>query len=114
MENPKEVISALERSTGVDRALDAEIATLCGFTRVLSTRQRWRSPTGREFEPLPRLTYSLDAGKALANELFPDLCVAIAWGEEGWKAQVEDGPICFSKTGPAALCLAILGRLLNG
>lgn len=114
MNSPHTVVSALERATNFDRALDAAIANACGFTRVASTQQRWRGPSGQDYEPLPRFTYSLDAGKALALEMFPKLPVAIVWGEGENRAQIEGGPACYAATAPIALCLAVLRKMTDG
>jgi hypothetical protein len=77
------LITRVEALTGPDREVDAEIALAVGWVSMTDRQGDtwWHLPDG-DWQRLPRLTGSLDAGKALLGQLLPGL---------GWSVGKPDG-----------------------
>ena len=69
---PPDLLAALSKATGPDRALDAEIATITGWRYVVAldgAHREWRTPEDRP-AALPFYTASIEAALTVVPEGF--------------------------------------------
>ncbi|MBB4184212.1 hypothetical protein GGE07_000838 [Sinorhizobium terangae] len=114
-----EIIDRLERGIEINRALDAALAQLIGWTRKVEYIKRdgvptpdrkvlWIVPDGDDTGLIPYYTTSVEAAFDFAQALLPGSVGGVSWDNGNFTAIVNDGPYCSSATPAVAVCLAAL------
>lgn len=112
-----EVIRSIEASEGPHRKLDQGLALLVGYRLEIVNdadgiaHKVWYEPGSATVVRLPAFTSTVDHALKFAKMIDADEFVGgVAWGPEGFKAQIEGGPQCHAATPALAVCLAALQK----
>ncbi|MCV9961163.1 hypothetical protein OIU34_04550 [Pararhizobium sp. BT-229] len=119
--SPQELVRRLTALSRPDRALDAEIGMMIGYTRRMKndldpeTGQElhvavWESPNGDEVR-MPHFTQLIHDAHLLVQTILPLSIGGASWDEKGGAARIDNGPYVTAANSAIAICIAALGQM---
>lgn len=119
-----EVIAQIKGANAPSRHLDAEVALVLGYKKVIESagaaisngttpKAHWVNPEGQIVSKLPYYTSDIMHAYMLANQIAPDHVGGCSWEKGCGTARIEYGPYFEAATPAMALCLAALTHRKN-
>lgn len=118
MKTIPELILDLQRAKTPSRVLDIAIALSIGYSRSVTyvkgesgkkdRKVTYLYPTKDTEVSIPHFTSTIEAAKALSETISPGCAGGFTWGDRGFAARIEEGPVFSGATPALALCAAAL------